>query len=621
MTHEQAVKADMGLYWRLLSYVRPYKAAFLLSILGWLLYSAMQIAFIDVLQYIVRLVRELGGGVVDAGGPVVDAGVTARLVSMYLGDNAIESGRLIIPLLLVFIALLRGIGFFVGSYFIAWVSSWLVHNLRTDLFNKMTRLPSVYFDRNMSGHLVSRITFHVEQVTGAATESVKTLISEGFTVIGFLSYMIWVSWKLTLLFLIILPIIAFVVTVVGRRFRRISQRIQTAMGDVTHVSQEAVSGFPVMRIFGGEQYERDRMLRASTANRRQALKMAATEGVSSPVIQMLISVVLSVLIFFALEPRMIQELSVENFVAYLTAAGALTRPIRRLSGINAVIQKGLAAAQVIFHTMDADEEKDTGTVAKDRVQGDFSFRDVGFSYDGGKTNVLSSVSFDVSAGETVALVGASGGGKSTLVNLIPRFYSHMEGKILLDGIDINDYQLGNLRSHISLVSQQVVLFNDTVFNNIAYGALADAAPEKVRDAARAAHALEFIEKLNNGFDTIVGDNGVMLSGGQRQRIAIARALLKEAPILILDEATSALDTESEGHIQAALEELMKNRTTFVIAHRLSTIENADRILVMNEGRIVEQGKHAQLLAANGWYTQLHRKGLEAKDTGPNELVD
>jgi len=407
--------------------------------------------------------------------------------------------------------------------------------------------------------------------------------------------------------MIVLPVIGIVVVTVSKRFRLLSRRIQSSIGDVTHVAQEVVSGYREMHLFGGVHYEQKRMHDASKYTRRQHMKMAVAEGISSPVIQMLVAMALSSLMWLALDPMVLAKMSGGQFVQFLASAALLAKPIRQLSEVNSDIQKGVAAAGTLFSTLDEMDEPDEGVFQKKEVDGHFQFKNVCFAYSLEAGNVLNSINLDVPAGQTIALVGQSGSGKTTLVSLIPRFYNHSEGEILLDGTDVNDYKLDNLRSHIALVSQNVTLFNDTVYNNIAYGALAECSTEQVRAAAKAAHALEFIEELPEGFNTAIGDEGVMLSGGQRQRLAIARALLKNAPILILDEATSALDTESERHIQDALEEVMQGRTTFVIAHRLSTIENADRILVMDKGQIVEQGGHHQLLALNGRYAQLHSK--------------
>ncbi|TNE76987.1 MAG: lipid A export permease/ATP-binding protein MsbA [Gammaproteobacteria bacterium] len=601
--------SGLQVYLRLLSYLRGYIGIFLLSILGLILFSSMEIAFIDLFGYTVNAINSLSG---EEGGATVAAldlgkGSTTWMASLLGGEDALADTRWIIPVVMFMIAVVRGVGFFVGGYCMAYVTQILVHNLRVRLFNKYTRLPSRYFDTNMSGHLISRITFHVAQVTQAATSSLKIIIREGALVIGLISYLFYLNWRLAAIFVIVLPVIGTVVGYISKRFRLLSRRIQSSVGNVTHVTQEAVGGYREMHLFGGAEYERRRMSQASNYSRRQHMKMAVAEGLSSPLIQMLVAMSLSGLMWMALDPKVLANMTGGEFVQFLGSAGLLAKPIRQLSEVNSNIQKGIAAAGTIFATLDEEEERDLGTVEKDRVEGHFEFRDVSFAYSSDSGNVLNGINLEVPSGVSIALVGQSGSGKTTLVSLIPRFYNHDEGQILLDGVDVNDYKLDNLRSHIALVSQNVTLFNDTIYNNIAYGALSQCSEEQVREAARAAHALEFIERLPEGFNTQIGDDGVMLSGGQRQRLAIARALLKNAPVLILDEATSALDTESEHHIQRALEQVMQGRTTFVIAHRLSTIENTDRIVVMDKGKIVEQGSHDELLALNGRYAQLHQK--------------
>ena len=599
----------LQVYLRLVSYIKSYWGIFILSILGLMLFSAMEIAFVDLFGYTINAITTLSGGEVASTTPVVNTekGFTAGLAKMIGGEQAVAESRWIIPLMMFLIAFVRGIGFFVGGYCMTYVAQVLVFNLRTEVFNKYTKLPSKYFDNSMSGHLVSRVTYHATKVTSAATNALKVIVREGAMVIGLIAYLFYINWRLAAIFIIVMPFIGLVVIMVSKRFRLLSRRIQSSMGNVTHVTQEMVSGYREMHLFGGVNYERKRMHSVSKYTRNQHMKMAVAEGISSPVIQILVAMSLSLLMWLALAPDMLANMSSGEFVKFLAAAALLAKPIRALSEVNSKIQKGVAAAGTLFATLDEEEEIDSGTVEQSTVDGLFEFKDVSFAYNEELGNVISGINLEVAAGETIALVGQSGSGKTTLVSLIPRFYNHTEGQILLDGADVNDYKLENLRSHIALVSQNVTLFNDTVYNNIAYGALSVCSEEEVRAAAKAAHALEFIEELSEGFDTVIGDEGIMLSGGQRQRLAIARALLKNAPILILDEATSALDTESERHIQDALEQVMQGRTTFVIAHRLSTIENADRILVMDKGQIVEQGNHQQLLDLDGRYAQLHRK--------------
>ncbi len=585
--------SSLSLYFRLLAYVRPYAGWFAVSILGYVVFASSQPMLATVLKYFVD-------GLVDP-----DA---ARLGGLQLMHA--------VPLAIVLIAAWQGVGSFLGNFFLARVSMGVVHDLRVALFDSLLRLPDRYYDMHNSGHLISRITFNVTMVTGAATDAIKVVIREGLTVVFLFGYLFWMNWRLTLVMAAILPVIGLLVTRASRKFRKQAKKIQVAMGDVTHVASEAIQGHRVVRSFGGEDYERRRFHDASGNNMRRQLHMVRTSSVYTPVLQLLIYSAMGVLFFLVLWLR--GEASPGDLVAYITAAGLLPKPIRQLSEVSSTVQKGVAAAESIFEQLDEPPEADTGTVERERVGGRIEVRDLSFAYPGGERRVLDGVSFGVEPGQMVALVGRSGSGKSTLANLIPRFYHHAAGQILIDGTDVEEYTLHNLRRHVAVVTQQVTLFNDTVANNIAYGDLAGAPRADVERAAEAAFAREFIDLLPQGFDTLVGENGVLLSGGQRQRLAIARALLKDAPILILDEATSALDTESERHIQAALDSAMRGRTTLVIAHRLTTIERADAILVMEQGRIVERGTHAALLAANGHYARLHALQFRdsAGETGP-----
>jgi subfamily B ATP-binding cassette protein MsbA len=440
-------------------------------------------------------------------------------------------------------------------------------------------------------------------VTGAATDAIKIVFREGLSAIFLIAYLLWTNWKLTLVMVAVLPLIGLLVGKASRKFRKQAKRIQVAMGDVTHVASETIQGYRVVRSFGGEAYESQRFRAASANNSEKQLRMVKTNAVFTPSLQVVTYSAMAVVLFLVLALR--GDATAGDLVAYITAAGLLPKPIRQLSEVSSTIQRGVAGAESIFEQLDEPREVDTGTVERERISGHVRVEGLRFAYPGADRAVLHDIDFEIQPGQMVALVGRSGSGKSTLANLIPRFYDHSEGRILLDGVEVRDYRLRNLRQHIALVTQQVTLFNDTVANNIAYGDLAGAPRETIEAAAEAAYAMEFIARLPLGLDTEIGENGVMLSGGQRQRLAIARALLKNAPILILDEATSALDTESERHIQAALDHATEGRTTLVIAHRLSTIEKADMILVMDQGRIVERGTHTTLLAACGYYAALH----------------
>jgi len=597
-------KADtisgLSIYLRLLRYVLPYWGLFAISLLGFLIFASTQ----PMLGYILKFFVD------GLNNP--DASFFAQVPHLNELEWLAELKLLqAVPLLIVLIALLQGIGSFLGNYFLARVSLGLVHDLRVALFNNMLTLPNRYFDSHNSGHLISRITYNVTMVTGAATDAIKVVVREGMTVIFLFGTLLWMNWKLTLVMVAILPVIGVMVSSASKKFRKQSKKIQVAMGDVTHVASETIQGYRVVRSFGGEAYEQTRFLASSTDNTAKQLRMVKTNAVYTPSLQLVIYSAMALLMFLVLLLR--GDASAGDLVAYITLAGLLPKPIRQLSEVSSTIQKGVAGAESIFEQLDEAAEVDVGTVERDKVSGHLEVRGLGFVYPGTDKQVLHDISFTVEPGQMVALVGRSGSGKSTLANLIPRFYQHDQGQILLDGVEVADYRLRNLRRHIALVTQQVTLFNDTVANNIAYGDLAGAPLEDIQRAARDAYAEEFIQQMPQGYQTQVGENGVLLSGGQRQRLAIARALLKNAPVLILDEATSALDTESERHIQGALDHAMTGRTTLVIAHRLSTIEKADLILVMEQGRIVERGTHAELLVANGAYAGLHAKQFKDED--------
>ena len=580
--------SGIRLYGRLLSYVLPYIPLFIVSILGFAIYSGSQVAATEWLKRVIDYVNE----------PIGDL-------------------RLILPLALIVIALVRGVGFFIGNYLLSSISNRLVHNLRTELFEKLTVLPSSYYDQHSSGHLISRITFNVMQVTGAATNALKILIREGLLVIGLITYLMFLNWKLAMFLFIAAPFIALIVGIAARRLRKISGRIQTAMGDVTHVASETITGHEEVKSFGGEEYEIDRFNDASDNNRKQNLKLEATNSIASPLVQLFVSAALALITWLALDASIVSNMTPGTFIAFFSAAGMLAKPVRQLSEINSQIQKGLAAAEDIFSQLDEKAERNDGTYTSEAVKGDITFTNLNFSYDTGEGgNTLEDINLTINQGETVAFVGKSGAGKTTLMSLLPRFYDGYEGDISIDDKSISEYEITNLRSHISLVSQNVTLFNDTIANNINYGS-AEFDLNKIKEAAKKANADSFIELMADGYDTQTGDDGVLLSGGQRQRIAIARAILKDAPILILDEATSALDSESENYIQEALVELSRNKTTLVIAHRLSTIESADKIVVLDQGKIVEVGDHTSLIQNDDHYAELHRN--QFKDDFKDEV--
>jgi len=582
----ESSKASIQIYKRLLSYVKPHRGLFVISIFGFLLYSGTQTLFAALIKHIIDTLQ-----------------------------TEAREGMYYLPLLFSGLIVVHGIGAYLGNYFLAKVSTNVVHALRCEIFNKYIELPTAYFDANNSGYMISRITHNVGQVTQATTDAVRTFIREGLTSIGLLIYLFYSNWMLSLVFIGITPIIVVLVSYVSKRLRRISKKIQESIGDMTHITSELVGGHRVVRSYGGEDYERRRFLESSLYNRRQSLKLATTLAVHNPIMQFIIAIALSFLMYMAL--MFMEKASVGEFVGYLTAAFLLPRPIRQLSDANGDIQKGIAAAESLFEILDEPGEPDQGNYQVARCRGALEFKNLSFQYPGTHEPALVNINFKAEPGQTIALVGASGGGKSTLASLVSRFYPHDKGEILLDGIEINSYKLNSLRQQIALVNQQVTLFNDTIANNIAYGTLATAGRDEIIAAANDACAMEFIGKLALGLDTEIGENGVKLSGGQRQRLALARALLKDAPILILDEATSALDTESERYIQTALQKVMSNRTTLVIAHRLSTIENADMILVIDRGRIVERGSHHELIMENGTYARLHQ--MQFKDQ-PEQVV-
>ncbi|WP_245929706.1 lipid A export permease/ATP-binding protein MsbA [Leucothrix pacifica] len=509
------------------------------------------------------------------------------------------------PAALLFIFLLRGISGFLSGYFMSWVGRKVVTELRSEVFSRLIHLPVSFYDRTNSGQVVTKLIFHVEQVAAAATSGLTVLVQDLATIIGLLGLMMYYSWELTCVVLLTGPLIAFIIRYVSKRFRRFSRQIQESTGEVTQIGSEVIQATREVRIFGATDFEKDRFAEVNERNRKSFMKRIMTERLSMPLVHFIVAVALAVIIVIATRGDLLERFSPGMFMSFMAAMMLLFDPLKRLTSISATLQAGVAAGESIFTIIDAQTEKDQGSYEVERVKGDVSFNNVKFNYDE-SDSILKGISFKVKAGDKIALVGKSGSGKTTLVNLLPRFYDYQEGGIELDGMPITDYKLANLRQQFAYVGQNITLFNDTVRNNIAYGMLRNLDDSKIIDAAKAAYALEFIEELPNGFDTIIGENGTLLSGGQKQRLAIARAILADTPILILDEATSALDTQSERYIQAALDELLKGRTTFMIAHRLTTIEQADNILVMDSGQIVESGTHQSLLAQNGVYATLQQ---------------
>ncbi len=565
------------IYLRLLGFVRPYRKVFAFAILGMAATAMTEPLF-------PALMKRL-----------LDAGFVAS-----------NSGELyLLPLAMVAIFVVRGILTYLTSYSLAWVTNHLVMDLRQQMFGRLLGLPTRYFDDQSAGALISKVTYDVGNVTAAATTVLTVLVRDSLTILGLLAFMLYFNWKLTLIAVAVGPLIVGVVKTFGKRLRAASRRGYSAMGLIAHILEEAVGAHKVVKVFGGQRYEAKRFAESSNEFRRAAMRESMAASATVPLTQVAAATALAIIIYVALLQSSQSHITVGGFVSFVTAMLLLLAPLKRLTDVNAPLQRGLAAAESIFSLLDQTPEDDRGTRTLARAKGGIAFDNVSFSYDGASKPALQGVSLDIRPGQTVALVGPSGSGKSTLAALIPRFYSPDSGRIIIDGEDIQDLTLASLRRNIALVSQEVVLFNDTVAANIAYGASAGATETEIIAAARAANAWEFICQMPQGLATTVGENGVKLSGGQRQRLAIARAFLKNAPILILDEATSALDSESERQIQTALDTLMQGRTTLVIAHRLSTIEGADRIVVLVHGQVAEAGRHAELLAQAGTYSRLY----------------
>jgi len=561
---------------RLFGYLKHYKLAFFVAIIGNLAYAGMDFLFVRALEP--------------------------------LTDEALVKGNMdtlkMAPFFVIGVLVFRGVVSFISAYCMAWVGQNIVQKIRIQMVEQYMRLPSQFYDNNTSGTLVSKITYDTQQVANATTDAITKLLREGGLIVFILFYLFTTNWKLALVFLLAAPIIGIIVSATSKRFKKISLRIQDAMGGITQNTQEVVEGYKVIKTYGGEKYEMKRFSKEAAFNRQQNIKMVITRAVSVPLIQLMAGLSLALVIYFAGIELQNNTLSAGQFVAMLSMMMLMLKPLKIISNLNSVIQTGIAAAQRIFEILDEQQERDSGQHKINSPKGKIEFKQIEFSYSKNSSKVLNDVSFSINPGQTYALVGRSGSGKSTLVNLLSRFYDPTKGAILLDGFETKKLQLKNLRQHISLVSQQVTLFNTSVAENIAY-ACEDIDIEKVKSAAIKAHAWEFIEKLEKGLDEKIGENGNKLSGGQRQRLVIARALYKDSPVVILDEATSALDTESERHIQAAFDSLTNNRTTLVIAHRLSTIENADCILVMDNGKIIERGNHSELLAKDGFYAKLY----------------
>jgi len=502
--------------------------------------------------------------------------------------------------------LIRGVTSYASSYCISWVSGNVVMRMRRSLFAHMMSMPVSFFDQQSTGTLLSRITYDSEQVASSSSSALVTVVREGASIIGLFIMMFYYSWQLSLILILLAPIVSFTIRLVSKRFRNISKTMQNTMGEVTTSAEQMLKGHKEVLIFGGQEIETQRFAVVSNRMRQQGMKLVSASSISDPIIQLIASLALAFILYAASFPAVMETLTAGTITVVFSSMIALMRPLKSLTNVNAQFQRGMAACQTLFSILDAEEEVDNGQRTIERAQGDIEFRNVTFTYPGRETPALKNINLTLPAGKTVALVGRSGSGKSTLASLLTRFYDIQSGQILLDGQEITDYKLQTLRNQVALVSQNVHLFNDTIANNIAYARADQYSREDIENVAKMAHAMDFISRMDNGLDTVIGENGVLLSGGQRQRIAIARALLRDCPILILDEATSALDTESERAIQSALDELQRNRTSLVIAHRLSTIEKADMIVVVEDGQIIERGTHQELLEQAGAYAQLHR---------------
>ncbi|WP_086049724.1 lipid A ABC transporter ATP-binding protein/permease MsbA [Vibrio syngnathi] len=563
---------------RLWTYIRLYKAGLGVAVIALIINAVTD-------TYMISLLK-----------PLLDEGF----------GNAESDFLRTLPLIIFVMMFVRGISGFVSTYCLSWVSGNVVMEIRRKIFSHFMHMPVSFFDKEQTGALLSRITYDSEQVSAATSKALVSIVREGASIIGLLTLMFWNSWQLSLVLFAVAPLVAWAISIVSKRFRKISKNMQTSMGHVASSAEQMLKGHKVVLTYGGQDLEKHRFDQVSNQMRQQSMKLITAQAAANPIIQMIASLAIVVVLFLASVDSIKAELTPGTFTVVFSAMFGLLRPLKALTNVTSEFQRGMAASTTLFGLMDLDTEQNKGTLKPETVTGEVAVKDVTFTYQGAEKAALDKVSFNIPKGKTVALVGRSGSGKSTIANLFTRFYDVDSGSIELDGHDIRDYELRNLREHFALVSQNVHLFNDTVANNIAYAAEEQYSREQIEHAAKLAHASEFIEGMENGIDTVVGENGASLSGGQRQRIAIARALLRDAPVLILDEATSALDTESERAIQSALEELQKDKTVLVIAHRLSTIEQADEILVVDDGHIIERGAHAELIALDGAYAQLHR---------------
>jgi len=576
------------LYLRLLQYVKPYKIQFSIAILGMVIFAATEPALPALMK------------------PMLDGSFIEKDETMII----------LVPILLVLLYFVRGIASFTTTVGLNWVSNKVIMDLRSEMFQRLLTLPSSYYDTNPTGTIISKLTYDVNQVAGASTEVLIVLVRDTLAILGLLSWMFYIDWKLSLIIFLTAPLIILIVRSISERLRHLNHSLQGHMGEITQILEEGITGQRVIKIFGGETYETGRFQQSINRVRLFTMKTVTTAAINSPVVQLVTVTALAVIVYIASVQSANNEITVGEFISFFSAMAMLITPVKRITGLNEVLQRGLAAAESVFHLIDQKPEIEPGQPSQLIEIGDLEFSNLSFRYPDSKSNALDNIQLTIHTNETIALVGASGSGKSTLVNLLPLFYHPTSGTITINQTNLFDFSLRDLRNKIALVSQDITLFNDTVAANIAYGTATNASSEQIALAAKKAHALEFIENLPNGFDSVIGEKGTLLSGGQRQRIAIARALLKDAPILILDEATSALDSHSEKQIQLALDELVKGRTTLMIAHRLSTISKADRIIVMDDGKIVEEGNHKCLYDQDGLYTHLYN--LQFQETS---LID